>query len=63
MDRSWWRVMTKCGPLKKGMANHFSILEQHEKAKKNPTTTTTKKKHKIYFAVLSYFVILLNTFT
>ena len=55
--------MTKCGPLKKGMANHFSILEQHEKAKKNPTTTTTKKKHKIYFAVLSYFVILLNTFT
>ena len=25
-DGSWWRVLTKCGPLKKGMANHFSIL-------------------------------------
>ena len=38
MDRSWWRVLTKCGPLEKGMANHFSILalrthEQYEKAK------------------------------
>ena len=26
MDRSWWRVLTKHGPLEKGMANHFSIL-------------------------------------
>ena len=26
MDRSWWRVLTKCGPLEKGMANHFGIL-------------------------------------
>ena len=25
-DRSWWRVLTKHGPLEKGMANHFSIL-------------------------------------
>ena len=26
MDMSWWRVLTlKCGPLEKGMANHFSI--------------------------------------
>ena len=25
MDRSWWRVLTKCGPLEKAMANHFSI--------------------------------------
>ena len=23
---SWWRVLTKCGPLEKGMANRFSIL-------------------------------------
>ena len=23
---SWWRVLTKWGPLEKGMANHFSIL-------------------------------------
>ena len=26
MDRSWWRVLTKHGPLEKGMANHFSFL-------------------------------------
>ena len=26
MDRSWWRVLTKCSPLEKRMANHFSIL-------------------------------------
>ena len=25
-DGSWWRVLTKCGPLEKGTANHFSIL-------------------------------------
>ena len=36
--RSWWRGLTECGPLEKGMANHFSILalrtpEQYEKAK------------------------------
>ena len=23
---SWWRVLTKCGPSEKGMANHFRIL-------------------------------------
>ena len=23
---SWWRGLTECGPLKKGMTNHFSIL-------------------------------------
>ena len=26
IDRSWWRVLRKCGPLEIGMANHFSIL-------------------------------------
>ena len=26
MVRSWWRDLTECGPLEKGMANHFSIL-------------------------------------
>ena len=26
MDGLWWRVLTKSGPLAKGMANHFSIL-------------------------------------
>ena len=41
-DGSWWRVLTKCGPLEKGTANHFSILalsihEQYEKAKRYMT--------------------------
>ena len=26
MDRPGWRVLTKCGPLEKGLANRFSIL-------------------------------------
>ena len=26
LDRSWWRVLRKRGPLEKGMANHFTIL-------------------------------------
>ena len=25
-DESWWRGLTECGPLEKGMSNHFSIL-------------------------------------
>ena len=25
-DGSWWRGLTECGPLEKGMAKHFSIL-------------------------------------
>ena len=25
VDESWWRILTKCGSLEKGMANHFSI--------------------------------------
>ena len=27
MDGSWWKALTKCGPLEKGRANHFSIWE------------------------------------
>ena len=26
MDGSWWRVLTKHGPLEQGMVNHFSML-------------------------------------
>ena len=35
MDGSWWRVLTKRGPLEKGMATHFSIhaLELHDTMK------------------------------
>ena len=50
--------MTKCGPLKKGITNHFSVLEQYKKAKKKKKRER-EKIHKIYFAVLSYSVILL----
>ena len=41
MDRSWWRVLTKYGPLEKGMANHFSIL-----ALSTPWTVWKGKKKK-----------------
>ena len=40
MDGSWWRVLTKCGPLGKGMANHFSIL-----ALRTPWTLCKSKKN------------------
>ena len=39
MDGSWWRVLTKRGPLEKGMVNHFSIL-----ALRSPWTVTKGKK-------------------
>ena len=26
MGGSWWRGLTECGPLEKGMANYFSII-------------------------------------
>ena len=38
-DGSWWRVLTKCGPLEKGVANHFSIL-----ALRTPWTVWKGKK-------------------
>ena len=39
-DGSWWRVLSKCGPLEKGMANHFSIL-----ALRTPWTVWKGKTH------------------
>ena len=39
MDGPWWRVLTKCDPLEKGMANHFSIL-----ALRTPWTVWKGKK-------------------
>ena len=39
MDRSWWRGLTKCGPLEKGTANHCSIL-----ALKNPMNSMKRQK-------------------
>ena len=38
-DGSWWRVLTKCGPLEKGMADHFIIL-----ALRTPWTVGKDKK-------------------
>ena len=39
IDGSWWRVLTKCGPLEKGMGNHFGIL-----ALRTPWTVWKGKK-------------------
>ena len=36
---SWWRGLTECGPLEKGMANHFSIL-----ALRTPWTVWKRQK-------------------
>ena len=41
-DGSWWRGLTKCGPLEKGMANHFSIF-----ALRTPWTVWKGKKNGI----------------
>ena len=38
-DGSWWRVLTKCGPLEKRLANHFRIL-----ALRTPWTVWKGKK-------------------
>ena len=38
-DGSWWRGLTKCGPLENGMVNHFSIL-----ALRTPWTVWKDKK-------------------
>ena len=50
-DGSWWRVLTKCGPLEKGMANHFSIL-----ALRTPWTVWKGKKERTLKDELSRLV-------
>ena len=35
MDGSWWRGLTECGPLEKGMANHFRILALNSMKRQN----------------------------
>ena len=39
MNGLWWRVLTKFGPLEKGMANHlsYSCLENQMKRQKDKT--------------------------
>ena len=40
MGGSWWRDLTECGPLEKGMANHYSCLE-------NPMNSMKKQNDRI----------------
>ena len=42
--RSWWRGLTECGSLEKGMANHFSIL-----ALRTPWTEAINKPQRLFF--------------
>ena len=42
MAGKWWRGLTECGPLEKGMANHFSIL-----ALRTPWTVWKKQNDRI----------------
>jgi len=44
---SWWRVITKLGPLEKGMANHFSVLALR-------TPWTVWKDKNIFHSVVAY---------
>ena len=37
---SWWRALTECGPLEKGMANQYSCLE-------NPMNSMKRQKDRI----------------
>ena len=41
---TWWRGLTECGPLEKGMANHFSTLENPMNSMKRQKDRTLKKE-------------------
>ena len=51
MDRSWWKVLKKCGTLEERMKNHSSFFlprephEQYEKAKRYNTSRWAACKH------------------
>ena len=42
MDGSWWRILTKCGPLEKGMALQYSCLENPMNSMKRQKDRTLK---------------------
>ena len=42
MDESWWRILTKCGPLEKGMALQYSCLENPMNSMKRQKDRTLK---------------------
>ena len=43
MGGSWWRGLTECGPLEKGMENHFS-LENPMNSMKRKNDRTLKEE-------------------
>ena len=56
---SWWRVLTKHGPLEKGMANHFSVF-----ALRTPWTFTkylvlsnTDLNFRVHYQPTSFFLL------
>ena len=44
MDGSWWRVLTNCGPLEKGMANQYFCLENPMNSMKRQNDGTLKNE-------------------
>ena len=42
MGGSWWRDLTECGPLEKGMANQYSCLESPMNSMKRQKGMTLK---------------------
>ena len=46
MGRSWWRGLTECGPLEKGLENHFSMscLENPMNSMERQNDRTLKKE-------------------
>ena len=57
-DRSWWRVLTKRGPLEKGMVNHFIILALRSpwtvwKGKQTSLSVPSKYKYHIINLLLN----------
>ena len=42
MGGTWWRGLTECGPLEKGMANQYSCLEDPMNSMKRQKDRTLK---------------------
>ena len=47
LDGSWWRVLTKHGPLEKGMANHFRILAWRIQGTGDPGGLPSMGSHRV----------------
>ena len=44
MGGSWWRDLTECGPLEKGMANQYSCLENSMNSMKRQNDRILKEE-------------------